>query len=195
MRLIKTDTYEMVEFIEPPDKYIILSHTWGRNEISYQEFISGNVRGKQGWTKVRNSCLIARGLHPHGRDDLGGWPLKTYDYIWIDTCCIDKSSSAELTEAINSMYQWYQAADVCIAYLSDLQPMQPYVCGVLSDLELAHRLEQCRWYYSLSRFSLSAFALYIDQSMCLMTYQASTLNFATLYLLQHRTSTNLRCDL
>ncbi|KAH6714351.1 hypothetical protein BKA61DRAFT_632289 [Leptodontidium sp. MPI-SDFR-AT-0119] len=30
-----------------------------------------------------------------------------FEYIWIDTCCIDKTSSAELSEAINSMFRWY----------------------------------------------------------------------------------------
>ncbi|KAI1292986.1 HET-domain-containing protein [Xylaria venustula] len=41
-------------------------------------------------------------------------------YIWIDTCCIDKSSSAELSEAINSMFEWYRQSHVCYAYLSDV---------------------------------------------------------------------------
>jgi hypothetical protein len=39
---------------------------------------------------------------------------------WIDTCCIDKSSSAELSEAINSMFKWYNDAEVCYAFLSDV---------------------------------------------------------------------------
>ena len=41
-------------------------------------------------------------------------------YFWLDTCCIDKSSSAELTEAINSMFTWYQRAAKCYVYLSDV---------------------------------------------------------------------------
>jgi hypothetical protein len=43
-----------------------------------------------------------------------------HEYIWIDTCCIDKSSSAELSEAINSTYAWYQKAEVCYAFLNDV---------------------------------------------------------------------------
>jgi len=43
-----------------------------------------------------------------------------YEWIWIDTCCIDKSSSSELSEAINSMYKWYQISQVCYAYLEDV---------------------------------------------------------------------------
>jgi hypothetical protein len=42
------------------------------------------------------------------------------DYVWVDTCCIDKSSSAELSEAINSMFVWYQRASTCYAYLEDV---------------------------------------------------------------------------
>jgi hypothetical protein len=42
-----------------------------------------------------------------------------FEYVWVDTCCIDKTSSAELSEAINSMFSWYQKADVCYVYLSD----------------------------------------------------------------------------
>jgi hypothetical protein len=43
-----------------------------------------------------------------------------YEYLFIDSCCIDKSSSAELSEAINSMFEWYMLSDVCYAYLSDI---------------------------------------------------------------------------
>ncbi|KAK5167078.1 uncharacterized protein LTR77_007808 [Saxophila tyrrhenica] len=60
---------------------------------------------KAGWNKVPNTCLQA------SRDG--------HRYVWIDTCCIDKSSSAELSEAINSMYRWYSLAAVCYVYLSD----------------------------------------------------------------------------
>ncbi|PIL28756.1 hypothetical protein GSI_08800 [Ganoderma sinense ZZ0214-1] len=62
--------------------------------------------------KIREACRIAR-------ED-------GYDYIWIDSCCIDKSSSSELSEAINSMYKWYGLADVCYAYLSDVPSGEIY---------------------------------------------------------------------
>ena len=45
-----------------------------------------------------------------------------YRYIWIDSCCIDKTSSSELSQAINSMYAWYGASRVCYAYLADVPP-------------------------------------------------------------------------
>ena len=56
--------------------------------------------------KVRNCCSVARAAG--------------YRYVWIDTCCIDKTSSSELSEAINSMYLWYQTAAVCYAFLADV---------------------------------------------------------------------------
>ncbi|KAM5545093.1 hypothetical protein V8D89_001204 [Ganoderma adspersum] len=58
--------------------------------------------------KIRDACRIAR--------------ENGYRYIWIDSCCIDKSSSSELSEAINSMYKWYGLAAVCYAYLADVPP-------------------------------------------------------------------------
>ena len=58
--------------------------------------------------KIRHGCAVAR--------------KNGYRYIWIDSCCIDKSSSSELSEAINSMYKWYALADVRYAYLADVPP-------------------------------------------------------------------------
>ena len=56
--------------------------------------------------KIRDACATAR--------------TNGYRYIWIDSCCIDKSSSSELSEPINSMYAWYAGATVCYAYLADV---------------------------------------------------------------------------
>ena len=76
-----------------PVRYAILSHTWGKEEVSFEEFKSPDEATKQrdGYVKIFNACKQAE------RDG--------FAYIWIDTCCIDKSSSAELSEAINSMYR------------------------------------------------------------------------------------------
>ncbi|PIL35327.1 hypothetical protein GSI_02052 [Ganoderma sinense ZZ0214-1] len=59
-------------------------------------------------SKIRRACEIAR--------------LHGYDYCWIDSCCIDKTSSSELSEAINSMYSWYGRAAICYAFLADVPP-------------------------------------------------------------------------
>ncbi|TBU40441.1 hypothetical protein BD309DRAFT_345892 [Dichomitus squalens] len=56
--------------------------------------------------KIREACRVAR--------EAG------YRYLWIDSCCIDKTSSSELTESINSMFLWYSLAKMCYAYLADV---------------------------------------------------------------------------
>lgn len=92
----------------PP--YVILSHTWSGDEISLQDINSiptGNdLATKAGWSKIEHACRLALSFG--------------LSYVWVDTCCIDKSSSAELQEAINSMFRWYELAQVCFACLSDV---------------------------------------------------------------------------
>lgn len=99
---------KLEEFIPPHlPPYAILSHTWGSDEVTFQEF--GNLESakkKTGFDKVQRSCELAS--------------AKMLTYVWVDTCCIDKSSSAELSKAINSMFEWYKQSTVCFAYLSDL---------------------------------------------------------------------------
>lgn len=109
MRLLNTTTVELCEFDdnERPEKYAVLSHRWEKQEeISLQDLPKRSCRHRKGYRKIRECCRIARGHH--------------IEYVWIDTCCIDKSSSAELSEAINSMYDWYKHATVCYAYLADV---------------------------------------------------------------------------
>lgn len=108
MRLLNTRSLELEFFAggdTPP--YAILSHTWEAGEVTFQE-LQGNFynASSQGWVKIQRSAQLAA--------------AQKFAYIWIDTCCIDKSSSAELSEAINSMFQWYEAAAVCYVYLSDV---------------------------------------------------------------------------
>jgi len=109
MRLINTTTFKLEEFIDndvPP--YAILSHTWAKEEASFQEMQGCDeiVRKKEGYNKIKQCCEIAKS--------------DGFNHAWIDTCCIDKTSSSELSEAINSMYRWYSTADVCYVYLSDV---------------------------------------------------------------------------
>lgn len=98
-------TADLIENIPP---YAILSHTWGDDdqEVTFHDIQQHAGQRKQGYQKLR-FCGEQAAL-----DDL--------HYFWVDTCCIDKSSSAELTEAINSMFRWYQHAARCYVYLSDV---------------------------------------------------------------------------
>ncbi|KAH0547710.1 hypothetical protein FGG08_000199 [Glutinoglossum americanum] len=109
MRLINCTTLRLEEFLGSDiPEYAILSHTWGKEEVSFADFNSDQAaaKSKEGYKKISSVCKRAL------QDGL--------QYTWVDTCCIDKSSSAELSEAINSMFQWYKQSDVCYAYLSDV---------------------------------------------------------------------------
>ncbi|KAK7890072.1 hypothetical protein LTR67_008537 [Exophiala xenobiotica] len=92
----------------PPSRYAILSHTWGRDdeEITYDEMKNGLGATKVGYQKLRFCADRA------GKDGI--------DYVWVDTCCINKANWTELAEAINSMYRWYRDAAKCYVYLSDV---------------------------------------------------------------------------
>ncbi|KAI0140670.1 heterokaryon incompatibility protein-domain-containing protein [Pestalotiopsis sp. NC0098] len=110
MRLLDAESLEVVEVDEVTPPYAILSHRWEDEEISLADLntpVQNAVLGRRGYLKVKSACEYAQ--HGHG-----------LRYIWIDTCCIDKSSSAELSEAINSMYRWYEESVVCFAFLSDV---------------------------------------------------------------------------
>ncbi|KAK3366724.1 hypothetical protein B0T24DRAFT_367243 [Lasiosphaeria ovina] len=119
MRLINVKTYKLEEFLDyKTPKYAILSHTWGDDgeELTFRDVEEGGIRKPGvGSAKFLGSCRQAV------QDRLG--------YVWIDTCCIDKTNLVELSEAINSMFRWYQRASVCYAYLSDVpsddEPRKP----------------------------------------------------------------------
>lgn len=130
LRLIDTDTLHLRSFWETSiPRYAILSHTWGNEEISFQEMITvgkelhHSVTQKAGYMKIVNACRKAKS------DGLS--------YIWVDTCCIDKSSSSELSEAINSMYRWYRNAEVCYVFLSDFEAQRTFDERCFRD---------CRWF-------------------------------------------------
>lgn len=106
MRLLNTESKRLEEFDANPPDYAILSHCWFKEEVSFQDMSRSDVEKMKGYAKLSAACNMAHHL---------GYP-----YLWMDTCCIDKSSSAELSEAINSMYSWYKSAGLCIAYLNDV---------------------------------------------------------------------------
>lgn len=121
MRLINTDTLVIEEFgFGQIPNYAILSHRWYNYELNLQD-VQNRIWEKQGFTnenkikafeKIKQCCIRAKS--------------DTFQYAWIDSCCIDKTSSAELSEAINSMYLWYYKAGRCYAYLSDVHSMNTF---------------------------------------------------------------------
>ncbi|GMF69802.1 unnamed protein product [Aspergillus oryzae] len=109
-------------------KYVILSHRWGDDETSFQDLAcleQNRLKGTKGYKKIQ--CFLKRAAK------------EGYDYAWIDTCCINKESSAELSEAINSMFRWYQLADICYAYLQDVHPSK-------SPEDINTQLQKSEWF-------------------------------------------------
>lgn len=97
--------------------YAILSHRW-QDEVDYDEMVNltameegkkKEIRQREGYKKILKSCNQAR-------ED-------GFEWLWVDTCCIDNRSSSELSEAINSMYRWYESSAKCYAYLYDVDDL------------------------------------------------------------------------
>ncbi|KAG9313647.1 heterokaryon incompatibility protein-domain-containing protein [Chiua virens] len=110
MRLLNSKSYQLELFHHLPTGYAIVSHRWGSelDEVLFDDIgDEARTRSKAiGYDKIKGTCAQAI------RDGL--------NYVWLDTCCIDKNNSTELSEAINSMYKWYRKSDVCYAYLHDV---------------------------------------------------------------------------
>ena len=136
MRVLRTKDSQRIDWIprlctHRGQPYAILSHRWFRDAnhevlfgdieeidrsivnglehpyiVKNPQYAGGTASSKPGFGKLQGAARQAQSCG--------------YQYLWIDTCCIDKSSSAELSEAINSMFKWYKAAAVCYVYLLDV---------------------------------------------------------------------------
>lgn len=112
MRLIQDDGQGSLSLVEYDNvnipRYAILSHTWGEDseEVTFKDLVKGTGKDKAGYEKIEfcRKRAASDGIQ----------------HFWVDTCCIDKASSAELTEAINSMFQWYRNAWRCYVYLLNI---------------------------------------------------------------------------
>jgi len=137
MRLLRLDDngeFGQVEFFgSNTPRYAVLSHTWGAGgeEVTLKDLVDGVGKSKAGYSKIRFCGIQA------AKDGL--------QYFWVDTCCIDKSSSAELSEAINSIFRWYQDAARCYVYLSDV-----LVSSSVGDEEFSQKwkptFKRSRWF-------------------------------------------------
>ncbi|EJF61649.1 hypothetical protein DICSQDRAFT_60183 [Dichomitus squalens LYAD-421 SS1] len=160
MWLLNTARAELAFFPTPesvPGGYTILSHVWGKDETTFQDI--QNLRAKCAQLSndsIRNFCILAE---KHG-----------HKWAWVDTCCIDKTSSAELTEAINSMYRYYSLADVCYAYLHDVPTSS---VDVLEQPESAFR--KSRWHrrgWTLQELIAPELVVFLSQSWELLGTKA-----------------------
>ena len=125
MRLLNTTSLTFEDFFDSqiPD-YAILSHRWGPKEVLFKEMRKRTAEAGPGLIKIEKCCQLAAS--------------RGYEWVWIDTCCIDKKSSAELSEAINSMYKWYKRSKLCYVYLSDVT-MTP------EEIRLKNTFNKIQW--------------------------------------------------
>lgn len=127
MRLLNTGTLRIVHFPNPDTRppYAILSHVWQGDEASYHEIQALSTHPNPlsaAPEKVRRFCAFTR--------------AEGFEWAWLDACCIDKTSSSELSEALNSMFHWYQDAVVCYAYLHDVPDRFDATSATLDDDDL-----------------------------------------------------------
>ena len=126
MHLVNTRNLKLKEVTSEQDEpYAILSHRWQGDEVLFSDMNTLSACSKAGISKLRSLCELPI--------------LSEVEYVWADTCCIDKKSSAELSEAINSMFQYYRSAKFCIAYLCDV-----YVAREHADFE--QQLRKSVWF-------------------------------------------------
>jgi hypothetical protein len=121
--------------INPTTPYAILSHTWGDDteEVSFKDLNDGLAKTKKhGYQKLR-FCGEQAGRHE-------------LQHFWVDTCCIDKSSSAELQEAINSMFRWYRDAAKCYVYLSDVSTKKRKASDEVFEQSWESAFRLSRWF-------------------------------------------------
>jgi hypothetical protein len=115
----------------PP--YAILSHTWTEGqEVTYNELLAGTGAEKDGYTKIRFCGERA------AKDGL--------EYFWVDTCCIDKSGSDELSTAINSMFRWYERSTKCYVYLSDVSVPDEVIDAQAFRISWEQSFRRSRWF-------------------------------------------------
>ena len=128
MRLLNVHSRQLRTYYDdaiPP--YAILSHTWDQEEpeVSFDDMKRADHVQMKRYDKIENTCRLAE--------------VEGLAWVWIDTCCIDKSSSAELSEAINSMFRWYKNSAVCFVHLEG-------VCQAMAVADPASAFEHCRWF-------------------------------------------------
>jgi hypothetical protein len=134
VRLLKynnDDKLSLTQFFDDIPQYAILSHTWGPDEVTYRDMMEGSGKDKTGFNKIRYCGEQAK--------------LDGLQYFWVDTCCIDKSSSAELSEALNSMFRWYRYSSKCYAFLSDVSHAEVDINNQ-SHLPWKSAFRRSRWF-------------------------------------------------
>jgi hypothetical protein len=135
MRLLQFNNdgeYSLTQFFDNIPPYAILSHTWGPEEVTFKDIKKGSGTSKAGFNKIRFCGKQAK------RNGL--------QYVWVDTCCIDKSNAVELQEAINSMFRWYQNAVKCYVYLSDVSTEKQKASDSFTEYTWEPAFRSSKWF-------------------------------------------------
>ncbi|KAI0155225.1 HET-domain-containing protein [Xylariaceae sp. FL1272] len=127
----KTLRLETFSGVFSAPRYAILSHTWDEDEVLFDDVHKADPSSELWKKKGGAEKVINVARNTAASDD-------SLDYIWIDYCCIDKSSSAELSAAINSMYRYYQRSEICTRHTLSAEIRA--ATGI--DLEVLHSLER-----------------------------------------------------
>jgi hypothetical protein len=139
MRLLSQSSFDSFEISTFDDDhlpaYAILSHVWaGTEEVSYHELLEGGsaLKEKRGYRKLQFCGERAK------EDGLS--------YFWIDTCCINKATSDELSTAINSMFRYYQRAEQCYVFLPDVSVSSTVINPYIDQMPWVQTLRRSKWF-------------------------------------------------
>ncbi|WPB06452.1 uncharacterized protein RHO25_011109 [Cercospora beticola] len=137
MRLLNVSTLELKEFGEssiPP--YYIASHRWTSDETTYKDVKKRRNTTSTGHRKLQSFCdFIQRTNVPTTRAMTTLGIERSCQWLWIDTACMDKSSSADLSECINSMFHYYADSQICYAYLHDVGPLKNHESAIMDFVQ------------------------------------------------------------
>jgi hypothetical protein len=129
---------EGLNFVEYHDtskrpKYVIASHRWFDNEeATFEDVQKGQNIEQRGYAKIRAFAQYIKDNIP------------AVKWLRIDTCCINKDSAAEPSETINSMFDWFRDAEVCLAYLADVETAEDrFVAGTTHRLTSSPKKCDC----------------------------------------------------
>ncbi|CDO76144.1 hypothetical protein BN946_scf185027.g7 [Trametes cinnabarina] len=178
MRLLDTATGQFRGIDDPiATRYAILSHTWdSTGEQLYEEIVKlqAVAQGRADAARVARrpehevtaclSILDDPALSPKIRRTCQLAITHGYELVWIDSCCINKDSSAELSEAINSMFDWYRLAHICYVHLRDVS------CDSARPFSLDRRynlgFRESKWHtrgWTLQELIASKVVLFLNQ--------------------------------
>ncbi|PIB00559.1 Vegetative incompatibility protein HET-E-1 [Cercospora beticola] len=174
MRLLNIETFQFTSFRENNrPKYVILSHRWVEDhEVTLQDVQEGKNTHFSGYEKIVQFSGFVKEHMPG------------IEWLWVDTCCINKDNSAELSESLNLMFDWYHNAEMCIAYLADVsndiesqKPDAHQVDGKNSNVE--EHFAQSEWFrrgWTLQELLAPPTVIFVDRTWKIIGNKGASTN-------------------